>query len=251
MKLAIALAGALLTTAVAVPASAQSLNFAGLNGDAQELILDYYNGGTGSLGSGPGTNYGISFSNNAIACSVQPAGSCNSAALPTGGNLLFFLSGSASTMNVAGGFDTGFSFYYSAVNNPAFINVWSGLNGTGTLLATLNLPVTPSTPGDPACFGAGFCPYVAAGVAFSGTAMSVDFGGSADQVAFAAITINSVTPGGVPEPAAWAPAPAPITASAFRTTPSRAASSRAARAIRVVCLPAAICCSSSPVRPRP
>jgi hypothetical protein len=203
MKLAIALAGALLTAAVAVPASAQSLNFAGLNGDAQELVLEYYNGGTGSLGSGPGTNYGISFSDNAIACSVQPGGSCNSGGLPTGGNLLFFLTGAASTMNVAGGFDTGFSFFYSAINNPAFVNVYSGLNATGTLLATINLPVTPSDPGSAACSGGGFCPFVPIGVTFAGTAMSVDFGGSANQVAFAGITINSATPGGVPEPAAW------------------------------------------------
>ncbi|WP_262408448.1 PEPxxWA-CTERM sorting domain-containing protein [Sphingomonas sp. JC676] len=203
MKLAIALAGTLLAVAAAAPASAQSLNFAGLNGDAQELVLEYYNGGTGSLGSGPGANYGISFSNNAIACSVQPGGSCNSGGLPTGGNLLFFLTGAASTMNVAGGFNTGFSFFYSAVNNPAFVNVYSGLNGTGTLLATLNLPVTPSMPGDPACGGGGFCPFVPIGVSFAGTALSVDFGGSANQVAFAAITINSATPGGVPEPAAW------------------------------------------------
>jgi len=207
MKRSIALVGTILAAFTAVSAQAEviSLNFAGLNGDAQELVLDYYNGGTGSLGSGPGTNYGISFSNNAIACSVQPGGNCNSGDLPTGGNLLFFLSGSASTMNVAGGFDTGFSFFYSAINSPAFVNVYSGLDGTGSLLATINLPTTPSDPGSPACAGGQFCPYVPIGVSFAGTAMSVDFGGSANQVAFAGITLNSDTPGpAVPEPATWA-----------------------------------------------
>lgn len=34
--------------------------------------------------------------------------------------------------------------------------------------------------------------------------MSVDFGGSQNQASFAAITINSSTPGTVPEPATWA-----------------------------------------------
>lgn len=205
MKVAFALASTLLVAA-ALPASAQTLNFEGLNGNGQELILDYYNGGTGSLGSTGGPNYGITFSNNAIACSGQPGGSCNSAAIPGDGNLLFFLSGSASTMNVAGGFDTGFSFFYSAVNNPAFINVYSGLDGTGTLLATLNLALTPNGTGIPGCSGTNFCPYSAAGVSFSGTALSVDFGGAANQVAFAQITLNSVTPGTgpVPEPATWA-----------------------------------------------
>jgi len=207
MKRSIAAAVSVLAAFTAVSANAEviSLNFDGLNGDAQELVLEYYNGGTGSLGSGPGTNYGISFSDNAIACSVQPGGSCNSGGLPTGGNLLFFLSGDASTMNVFDGFDTGFSFYYSAINNPAFVNVWSGLDGTGDLLATINLAVTPSDPGSPECGGGGFCPFVPIGVAFDGIAMSVDFGGSADQVAFAAITLNSDTPGPVvPEPATWA-----------------------------------------------
>lgn len=207
MKYSLVIASLALATFGAASASADviSLNFAGLNGDAQELVLDYYNGGTGSLGSGPGTNYGITFSNNAIACSVQPGGNCNSGDLPTGGNLLFFLSGAASTMNVLDGFDTGFSFYYSAINNPAFVNVWSGLNATGTLLATIDLPLTPSDPGAPACAGGQFCPFVPIGVSFAGTAMSVDFGGAANQVAFAAITLNSDTPPpGVPEPAAWA-----------------------------------------------
>ncbi|MHA6719312.1 PEPxxWA-CTERM sorting domain-containing protein [Sphingomonas sp. RS6] len=203
MKQIVVIAGLIAAAVASAPASAQSLNFAGLDGDNQELVLDYYAGGAGSLGSTGGPNYGITFSDNAIACSVQPGGSCNSAALPTGGNLLFFLGGDAATMNVAGGFSTGFSFFYSAVNNPAFVNVYSGLNGTGDLLATINLALTPNGAGTEGCFGTNFCPYVAAGVSFAGIAHSVDFGGSADQVAFAAITINSSTPGGVPEPAAW------------------------------------------------
>jgi hypothetical protein len=203
MKLAIALAGSLFATLATVPAGAQSLNFAGLDGDNGEFVLDYYNGGFGSAGSGPGPNYGISFSENALACSVGPAGSCDAGPLPTGGNILFFLSGSTSTMNVAGGFNTGFSFYYSAITQPAFVNIYGGLDGTGALLATIDLPLTPSTPGNPACEGANYCPFVPVGVTFAGTAFSVDFGGAANRVAFAAITINSTTPGGVPEPAAW------------------------------------------------
>jgi hypothetical protein len=181
------------------------LNFAGLNGNAEEGVANYYNGGTGSLGSGPGPNYGIVFTSNALACSGQPGGTCNTAEIPggAGANALFFLGGGAATMNVAAGFTTGFSFFYSAVNNPGFINVWSGLNDTGTLLATLNLPTTPND-GDPGCQGTNFCPYVATNVAFAGTAESVDFGGSANQVAFADVTLGSNTAGGTPEPATWA-----------------------------------------------
>ncbi len=182
------------------------LNFAGLNGNAQENPLEFYNGGVGSLGSGPGPNFGISFGPDSIACSGQPGGNCNSAQIPggAGANLLFFLTGPGAVMNVAAGFTTGFSFFYSAAFNPAVVTVWDGLNGTGTLLATINLPTTPDGSAIPGCEGTNFCPYSPIGAAFAGTALSVNFSGTANQVAFAAITLGSETPGGsvVPLPAA-------------------------------------------------
>ena len=108
-------------------------------------------------------------------------------------------------MNVAAGFDTGFSFYYSAANQPGVVNVYSGLNGTGSILATLTLPATGDGSGLPGCEGTNFCPYTAFGVTFTGTAFSVDFGGTADQIAFDNITLGSETAGGaVPEPSTWA-----------------------------------------------
>ncbi len=78
------------------------------------------------------------------------------------------------------------------------------MNGTGNLLATLNLlPNAGSCPG----YGAGFCPYGPAGVLFEGIARSVSFGGVANQIVFDDITFGSDVPGpggGVPEPATWA-----------------------------------------------
>lgn len=183
------------------------LNFAGLNGDGQERVLDYYNGGTGGLGSTGGTNYGISFGGDALACSGQPGGVCNTGSIPggPGANVLFFLGGTGSMMNVAAGFDTGFSFFYSAINVPGVVNVYDGVDGTGNLLASLNLTVTSSTPGDNGCAGGGFCPFFAAGVNFAGTARSVNFSGTANQIAFAAITLGTAQAGGtVPEPASLA-----------------------------------------------
>ena len=207
MKLTTLMVGAALSFAAAQAANASVyvLNFAGLNGNAEEPVENYYNGGFGGDGSGPGPNYGITFTSNALSCSGQPGGTCNTAEIPggPGANTLFFLGGGAATMNVAAGFTTGFSFYYSAVNNPGFINVWSGVNDTGTLLATLNLPTTPND-GDPGCYGTNFCPYVAINVAFAGTAESVDFGGTLNQVGFADVTLGSNTAGGAPEPASWA-----------------------------------------------
>jgi hypothetical protein len=182
------------------------LTFDELNGAVNEEPLDFYAGGFGSAGTGPGPNYGITFSANTITgCEAGAAcANTNSAETPSSPNLIFFLSGGADTMDVAGGFTTGFSFYYSAVNIPGVVSVYSGLDGTGSILATLNLPTTPSS-GDPGCLGTTFCPYMPFGVSFSGTAMSVDFGGTANQIAFDNITLGSSTPGtGTPEPATWA-----------------------------------------------
>jgi hypothetical protein len=186
--------------AIALPegGTAQTLTFEGLQD--QEGIANYYNGGTGSLGSGPGTNHGIYFSANSLACiDVDAGGGCNTANEPTESTSLFFLSGGAAIMNVTGGFTTGFSFFYSS-NGAAFVNVYDGLNGTGNLLATLNLVsnFNNNCTGDP---NGSYCNWDAVGVAFAGTAMSVDFGGAANFVTFDNVTINSQTPGGVvPEP---------------------------------------------------
>ena len=166
------------------------LDFEGLK-DSEE-ILDFYNGGTGSLGSS-GTNYGVSFSPNSLAITESGPGS-NLGGLPTPETGSFFLGGSANTMNVAGGFDTGLSFYYSAPFSPGFVNIYDGLDGTGTLLATINLPTTPDGASVPACNGKNNCPFVPIGLAFSGTAKSVDFGGSANLIGFDNITLGRETP---------------------------------------------------------
>ena len=182
------------------------LDFEGL-GD-QEPVNEFYNGGTGGNGSGPGANLGVSFSTNSLSLiDVDAGGSGNFGGEPSPDTCLFFLTGAAATMNVAAGFTTGFSFFYSAINNPGVIRVYDGLNATGTLLATLDLPLTPNN-GAPDPNGS-FSPLVPIGVTFAGTAMSVDFGGTVNQVAFDNITLGSSTPGGGggPPPGPAVPAP--------------------------------------------
>jgi hypothetical protein len=212
MKFANVFAGLAAATALSAVHAASAativLNFDGLNGSVNEGPLNYYNGGFGSAGTGPGPNYGVVFSSNSITGieAGQPGANTNTAEAPSAPNILFFLTGGADTIDVAAGFTTGFSFYYSAVNQPGVINVYSGLDETGTLLASLNLPTTLNNGGgDPNCLGTNFCPFVPIGVTFAGTAMSVDFGGTANQIAFDNITFGSATAGGgVPEPASWA-----------------------------------------------
>ncbi len=198
-----AIAALSLAAAGAASAAPITLTFDQLNGGVNEEPLNYYAGGFGSAGTGPGPNYGITFSSNSITGCVQPnaCANTNSALAPSEPNVIFFLSGPGDIMDVAGGFTTGFSFYYSSVNVPGVVDVYSGLDGTGTILAQLNLPVTP-TDGAPGCLGEPFCPYEEFGVAFAGTAMSVDFSGTANQIGFDNITLGSdIAP--APEPAAW------------------------------------------------
>lgn len=202
---------------LAVPASAAvvSLNFEGINATYPTVsyanILDFYNGGTSSAGTS-GTNYGISFGSNALAiclnttttnatnCSNTSRGGIGDPASALGG--LFFLSGSETFLNVAAGFDTGFSFNYVSVSFSGSVSVYDGLNGTGSLLATLNLsPNAGSCPG----YSAGFCPFSPVGVTFAGTAKSISFAGVANQIVFDDVTFGSADPGpDVPEPASWA-----------------------------------------------
>jgi PEP-CTERM motif-containing protein len=171
------------------------------------FVQNFYNGGTSSDGTS-GTNFGVAFSSNAqaiclntigVSCSNTSRGGLGSPTSQLGG--LFFLSGAQTFMNVAAGFDTGFSFFYAAINQTGSVSVFDGLNGTGTLLATLNLATTPSGP----CpgFNAGFCPFFPSGIGFSGIARSVSFAGVADQIVFDDVTFGSVTPGEtpIPEPA--------------------------------------------------
>jgi PEP-CTERM motif len=197
------LASVLLSSVGMLQASIITLTFEGLGN--LESVGNYYNGGLGGNGSGPGPNDGIVFSTNSLALiEDNHGGTGNEGGEPTGDTGLFFLSGGADTMDVAAGFTTGFSFFYSAPFDTGSINVYSGLDGTGTLLATLALPLTANgaVSGCPDNPGANFCPFVPIGVNFSGVAESVNFGGSANQIVFDNITLGSSIAGGsAPEPA--------------------------------------------------
>jgi hypothetical protein len=195
-----ATAASVLVFSTASQAGTISMNFDTLQND--ELVNGYYNGGFGSLGSGPGPNYGITFTNALVLNEF----SNNEGLLVTPPNSITFLSGSGAIMDIPTGFTTGFSFNYSTPFFSGAVTVWSGLDGTGTLLATLTLPSTPDGSGTPGCGGHNYCPDLPFGVTFSGTAESVDFSGTADFVVYDDITLGSAIPGpaSVPEPASMA-----------------------------------------------
>ena len=121
---------------------------------------------------------------------------------PSPNTVLYFLSANSAILNAVNGFDTGFSFFYTS-STAAPVSVYSGLDGTGTLLGTINLTAqyNDNCTGDP---NGTFCNFTNAGVSFSGIAHSIDFGGTANQTAYDNVTFGSPVAGGVPEPATWA-----------------------------------------------
>ncbi len=143
-----------------------TLDFGGLQNNEQ--VLSFYDGGTGSLGSGPGTNYGVFFNPTFVAVSDVP---------PYGPDIVGQSNG-LSLMNVNGGFNL-LSFYYESPD-PGSVYIMSGLDGAGATLAVI--PLTTSAT------------WSAAGTGFSGTALSVVFdvtpGTKFDQIT----DVNSVIP---------------------------------------------------------
>jgi hypothetical protein len=78
-------------------------------------------------------------------------------------------------MNVAAGVDNAVSFYYSSpVAVTGAIKAYSGLNGTGTLLGTLDLATNSDS----------YSAWTQVNFAFNGTAQSFDLSGSNGSVAF-------------------------------------------------------------------
>lgn len=174
--------------------------FAALPASAAVITLDFE--GVGDLNA-VGSFYsglGIEFSQDTLALvDADAGGSGNFANEPSGDTVMFFLNANNAILNFAAGFDTGFSFFYSS-SVAAMVSVWDGLNGTGNLLGQIALLGDGvNGPGDPT---GDFATWNAGGVAFSGIARSINFGGTANQTGYDNITFGSATPGAVPVPAA-------------------------------------------------
>ncbi len=168
-----------------------ALTFEGLTD--WEIVGDYYIGGYGYdyntqlPKSGPGPNDGVIFKN-----AIQAGINTNSPATgmwrgePTPDTAIWFQQGEA-WVNVPNGFTGSLSFYYGNPNNPSKIYIYDGLNKTGNLLATLDLPTTIIDTD-----GAFLMVY--ASVSFTGTARSVDFSEEANSCFMDDITLGALNP---------------------------------------------------------
>jgi hypothetical protein len=142
-------------------------------------INEFYNFGIDSVGN-TGTDYGIYFSNAAfgiIDADVDPLNfHGNFANAPSATTALIFLEGGAAMMNTETGFDSGLSLSYSSSTN-ATVKIYDALNGTGKLLASLNLITNFENNDCRATSADAYCHWDQAGVTFSGIAKSVVFEG--------------------------------------------------------------------------
>lgn len=99
-----------------------------------EEVQGFYDGGFGSMGTGPGPNFGIAFTGDFVTVAEGVFGP------PLRGEQLTSASG---TMDIAAGFSGDFSFYYQNSGAEGALNLYSGVNGSGSLVATELLPSTP------------------------------------------------------------------------------------------------------------
>lgn len=161
---------------------------------ASTIILDFEGiGDLNLLGDFYQEEFGITFSDNAFALVDQDAGgSGNFGGEPSPDTVASFQQGETITMNVSNGFKGGFglSFFYTALEKPGFVRIWDDFNGSGNLLASVELPLTQLS-GAPDPSGK-FSPLIPLNTDFNGIAKSVDFGGLADHIAFDDITLDDI-----------------------------------------------------------
>jgi len=160
------------------------LDFEGLGN--QESVLNFYNGGFGGSGSGPGPAFGTTFTANGL--SLTGGNYSNNPSPPT---ILFWVSGANTFLNRAQGFTDQASFFYSAAFNPGSVTLHSEINGGGTLLATVQLPITPTLPpGTPS-----FNNWQQVIIPFAGIARSIGFGGTQNGIGFDDVVLGNLDVG--------------------------------------------------------
>lgn len=164
-------------------------------------IDQYDNGGTDQGGLLSGPNLGVSFGLDALEVK-------NGDGLGTGVNGTYYSNapspvgvmtpvGAAAVMNVLVGF--GFigeaSFYYSSTAGTS-VSIFSGLDGTGSLLGSFSLANNAQSNG---CNDSPYCNWSQVTLAFNGVAKSIAFGDAANVASFDNVTVNAV-----PEPGSLA-----------------------------------------------
>lgn len=176
-----------------LPAAGLALSlFAAAPAMAAPLVIDFE---TAPSYSSIGDHYadkGVSFGGDALGLQNDELGPYFSNAPSANGVMFAF--GTDATMNVTGGFMDTVSFWYSSTAAAlGGVSIWSGLNGTGTLLASFDLLGNAQN----GCSDTAWCHFDQLSADFAGVAYSMTFNGD-PTIAFDNIALGS---NAVPEPA--------------------------------------------------
>jgi hypothetical protein len=147
-----------------------------------EEVLGYYDGGFGSLGTGPGPNLGVTFTADFVTVAQGVFGP------PFQAEELTSTSGIMDVLPAFGGDGGDFSFYYNNLGpDDGLVSLYSGLDGTGSLVTTISLPPTPTFSAASPLEG---LPGPFESAIFTGTAGTLVF----DNVTFSPPGVGPVTP---------------------------------------------------------
>lgn len=183
---------------VVLPALAALAALSALPASAEVVTIDF----DGPTSFSPVADYyaakGVVFSEGALALSNDgmadtPSGSYYTNAPSMGGVMFTF--DIPAYLNFAQGFAGEISLFYSAASALAGgITVYSGLNGTGSILGTIDFAANANA----GCAESTFCHWDQIALAFQGTGRSIAFSNGA-TAAFDNVSLNAV-----PEPQTYA-----------------------------------------------
>jgi len=181
---------AILLLSLAAPLAAQTkgtVSFGGLKN--LEFVDNYYNGGTGSMGSGPGKDFQLEFTTNAQAIiSAAKGGSGNFINNPGGSPVMFFGTGTSVVINAKAGISTAMWFTYSALQ-AGTVTIYDGPNGTGNILSSIAL-----TPNNVGCNTYKMCVWSPVGIPLTTNVGSIRFSGAANFLGIGAIHLGVKIP---------------------------------------------------------
>jgi hypothetical protein len=174
---------------IATPAFAVVINVDFETPTSFASIDRHYAGGTDGSGVA-GANLGVAFGLDVLALRNDAAGPYFSNA-PSPLGVMTAVGGDAA-MNVGLGFTTLSMQYSSSAAIFNGVQVWSGLDGTGSLLASLSLAANAQAGG---CSDSPLCNFSGLSANSFGVARSVTFGNTAANAVFDNISVTAV-----PEP---------------------------------------------------
>ena len=230
-KLLAIVAGLCVATSQA-QATAVTLDFDQLNGGTDgahfEEVLNFYAGGSGSLGTGPGPNYGITVAGlGGISHAAAPVFAfCNTescsgnrgvAGAPSGPNSMLIFGnasdGAGAILNVSGGF-SGTVEFDAATTDTANFRVKTDASNPSAIVNSRINNAGVDRSSCPPTLGV-TCPFVHYSISFEGLAHTIVFDTSfrgplsIDNLHFSNLTLppgadDGGVGAGVPEPASWA-----------------------------------------------